>query len=71
MLVIANSDDRSGLVLVLFRLAATSAEVTGWPLENSRSGSDVKRHRGAVVRDGPTLGDAAADGAVPGAVIDW
>ncbi len=29
MLEMANSEDRSGLVLVWFRLAATSADVTG------------------------------------------
>ena len=38
MLEMANSDERSGLDFVWFRLAATSAEVTGWPFENVRPG---------------------------------
>ena len=38
MLEMLKSDDRRGLVFVLFRLAATSADVTASPLENSRPG---------------------------------
>ena len=67
----ANSDDRSGLVLVWFKLAATSAEVTGWPLENSRPGRMWKVTVELLFEIVQLWATPPADGGVPGVVIDW
>ena len=71
MLEMVNSDDRSGLVLVWFKLAATSAEVTGWPLENSRPGRMWKVTVEPLLEMVQLWATPPPMAVFPGVVIDW
>ena len=71
MLEMANSDDRSGLVLVWFKLAATSADVTGWPLENSRPGRMWKVMVELLLETVQLWATPPMMAVFPGLVIDW
>lgn len=71
MLEMANSDERRGLVLVWFKLAATSAEVTGWPFENSRPGRILKVMVELLLETVQLWATPPAIALFPGTVIDW
>src|SRR5215469_17873268 len=71
MLAMSKSDDRSGLVLVWFRLAATSADVTGWPFENASPGRIWKVTVEPLLEIVQLWATPPPTAVFPGVVIDW